>query len=176
MGNLIGHARSGKRLVLATFGSFGDFHPHIAIGVEWQRRGYSAVIAPSEKYRARVVSEGLGFAPVRPDMPKDAEEHHPIKRVMDLYDGPELLIRHVVCDHIRNSYADLLAACNRADALLSHPLTFSVPLIAKQQGIPSAYGIILPLWSEASPSKTSDAGCKPHGRQRRFGKSIEPTA
>ncbi len=56
------------RIVLNTFGSFGDLHPYLAIAVELSRRGHRAVIAASEIYRVKVQAEGVEFAPVRPDV------------------------------------------------------------------------------------------------------------
>ena len=35
----------GKRIILSTFGSFGDIHPYMAIALELQERGYQPLIA-----------------------------------------------------------------------------------------------------------------------------------
>jgi rhamnosyltransferase subunit B len=135
---------SPKRLVLTTFGSLGDLHPYIAIALEWQKRGHDAVIATSETYRSKVESEGIEFASVRPDLPDGARETEMMRRVMDLRGGPEYLLKDVICNNIRDSHDDLLAACRGADALLGHPLTFAVPIVAHRLGLRWAYGALSP--------------------------------
>ena len=45
---------TGKRIVLSTFGSFGDVHPYIAIALELKARGHHLVIATSEVYREKM--------------------------------------------------------------------------------------------------------------------------
>lgn len=58
-----------KRVVFTTWGSFGDLHPHMALALELQARGYMSVIATSPLYREKVEAEGIAFHPVRPDLP-----------------------------------------------------------------------------------------------------------
>jgi UDP:flavonoid glycosyltransferase YjiC (YdhE family) len=62
------------RIVLNTFGSFGDIHPYMAIGLELQARGHEAVIATMELYREKIESVGLAFAPVRPKLSPPREQ------------------------------------------------------------------------------------------------------
>src|SRR5439155_21453064 len=63
------NSKTGKRIVLSTFGSFGDVHPYIAIALELKARGHSPVIATSEVYREKMAAIGLELHPVRPDLP-----------------------------------------------------------------------------------------------------------
>ena len=42
-----------KKIVISTFGSFGDLHPYIAVALELKRRGHRPVIATSEIYREK---------------------------------------------------------------------------------------------------------------------------
>lgn len=56
------------RIVLNTFGSLGDLHPYLAIAIGLRRRGHEPVIATSNVYRQKILAEGIGFAPVRPDV------------------------------------------------------------------------------------------------------------
>ena len=39
------------RIVLNTFGSFGDIHPYMALALELQARGHVPVVATSNVYR-----------------------------------------------------------------------------------------------------------------------------
>ena len=58
----------GQRILLATFGSLGDLHPYIAVGLGLRARGHTVTIATSELYRSKVEGEGLHFHAVRPDL------------------------------------------------------------------------------------------------------------
>jgi len=134
-----------KKLVFTTFGSLGDLHPYIALALEWLSRGNDAVIATSEKYRTKVESAGIAFAPIRPDLPDSSTDAEMMRRVMDSRNGPEYLIRKVVMPHLRGAYADLTLASEGADGIIGHPLTFSVPLVAHQRQIPWVYVALSPI-------------------------------
>ncbi|MBV8811900.1 MAG: glycosyltransferase, partial [Acidobacteriaceae bacterium] len=71
------------RIVLNTFGSFGDLHPYLAIAIELRRRGHEAVVATSEVYRCKVVGEDVGFAPVRPDVGELLANTELLRRIWD---------------------------------------------------------------------------------------------
>ena len=47
------------KIVLSTFGSLGDLHPKIAIGIELKKRGHEVVFNVMEFYREKI--ESLGF-------------------------------------------------------------------------------------------------------------------
>jgi hypothetical protein len=44
----------GKRIVIATFGSFGDVNPCVGLALGLKQRGHSPVIATAEFYRSYV--------------------------------------------------------------------------------------------------------------------------
>ena len=56
------------KIVLNTFGSFGDLHPYLAIAIELKRRGHQPIVATAEVYRKEIDAEGIAFAGVRPDL------------------------------------------------------------------------------------------------------------
>jgi UDP:flavonoid glycosyltransferase YjiC (YdhE family) len=126
---------NGKRIVLSTFGSFGDVHPYIAIALELQARGHTPVIATSGSYREKVEALGLELQPLRPVMPtfdQPAELGRLVERLMGQRDGPEQVIKELV-QHMPDIYADLDAAIAGADLLLTHPLMFAGPLVAQKR-------------------------------------------
>ena len=125
-----------SRFVFTTFGSLGDLHPSIAIAQALIRRGHQAVVAASEDYRIFVEASGVLFAPVRPNLTEMGEYEALVKKVFDLYRGPEYLIRRLVMPHLRASFDDLLQASEGADLLVSHPLTVTLPLVAQRRGLP----------------------------------------
>lgn len=143
-----------KRIVLSTFGSFGDLHPFMAVALELLRRGHQPVIATSEFYRAKIEAEGLGFAPVRPDLPDPEREperaQKTIRRVMDARTGTQFLFEQLLNPHLRASYDDLLHAVEnpdsqRADLLLTHALPLSGPIVAAKTGVLWASSVLAPL-------------------------------
>ncbi|HEX8234873.1 MAG TPA: nucleotide disphospho-sugar-binding domain-containing protein [Abditibacteriaceae bacterium] len=124
---------STRHVVLATWGSFGDLHPVIAIALELQRRGHRATLATAPLYRDKVEALGLGFHAMRPDLPPPAEAAEVIRQVMDLRHGTEYLFKQLLMPHLRQSYDDLTDAVSDADLLMTHPATLAAPLVAQKQ-------------------------------------------
>lgn len=124
---------STRHVVLATWGSFGDLHPIIALALELQRRGHRATLATAPLYCEKVEALGLGFRPMRPDLPLPSEAAEIIRRVMDLKHGTEYLFEQLLMPHLQESYADITDAVHDADILVTHPATLSAPLVAQVQ-------------------------------------------
>lgn len=135
---------SGKRIVLTTFGSFGDIHPYIAVGLELKARGHRAVIATSPVYREKIEATGLGFHPVRPDIAPPEEDLETINKAMDVMTGGQFIIKEMFSAHVRDSYKDLCAATLDTDLLVTHMLTFAGPVLAEKTGIPWVSTVLAP--------------------------------
>lgn len=136
----------GKRITLVTFGSLGDLHPYLAIGLELKRRGHSPVIATSEYWREKVEAEGLDFAPVRPDAANDLDERRAfLARLFDTREGTRIVLSELMMPVLRESFDDTRRAAEGADLMVAHPLTFSVRLISELEGIPWASSVLAPL-------------------------------
>ncbi len=90
---------TGKRIVLTTFGSFGDIHPYMALALELKARGYSALIATSEIYREKIEGAGIEFHPVRPDIqgPDDPGTEELLRKIMEPQTGGEFLLKRSSC-------------------------------------------------------------------------------
>jgi len=131
------------RVVLATWGSYGDLFPVVGLALELKRRGHDATVATCEFYRERVTALGLGFHPVPPDIdPSDAAF---IARMMDARRGSERLLGEVLAPAIRASYDAIDAAAQGAELLVTHPATFAAPLVARRRGIPWVSTVLAPL-------------------------------
>lgn len=140
-------ANEGRRIVLSTFGSFGDIHPYIAIALELKKRGHLPVIATSEVYREKMDSAGIEFFPVRPDVPSYDQPDELTKLATDLVDskgGMEKVIELFTRDP-RIVYEDLNAAVEGADLLLTHPLPLVGPLVAQKRGLPWISSVLAPI-------------------------------
>ena len=151
----------GQRIVLTTFGSFGDIHPYMALALELKARGHHPVIATSGLYRQKIEGEGIAFHAVRPDLPDPTQTDavaEQIARVMDAKGGGEYLFKNIMMPPLRDSYQDLQAALQGADLLISHMITFAAPLLAQQTGIKWISTVLAPVsfWSAYEPPVLPD--------------------
>jgi UDP:flavonoid glycosyltransferase YjiC (YdhE family) len=121
------------KIILATFGSLGDMHPKLALGLELKRRGHDVIIAAMEFYREKVEMTGLGFAPMRPNL--DPEDHELAKSLMDTSKGPERVIKGIIMANIRDMYDDLLIAVDGADAVITGEIVYPIRSIVEKTGI-----------------------------------------
>ena len=137
---------SGKRIVLATFGSLGDLYPYMALAQELQSRGYSPSIATCEQYQQTLETAGIEFHPLRPNggLPQDPNEGEFISMMMDSQRGVEYIINYLLMPYFRTSYCDLIKACQGADLLLTHPLILVASLVAEKIAIPWVSTILSP--------------------------------
>lgn len=133
----------GKKIVLTTFGSYGDLHPYMALAQGLSGRGHSVVIATSAFYRQKIEAVGLEFHPVRPDI--DPENRLLIQRVIDPKRGTEVILKEMLLPFIRESYVDLLEATKGADLLLTHPVTYAGPLVAQKKALPWVSTVLAPM-------------------------------
>ena len=139
--------KSGKRIVLSTFGSFGDIHPYIAIALELKARGHFPIVATSEVYREKMDALGLEFRAVRPDMPSYDDPEALTKLAEDLIHqqkGTEGVIR-LFTQNPREVYDDLYAIAQDSDLLLTHPLPLVGPIVAQQLRIPWISSVLSPV-------------------------------
>lgn len=151
----------GRKILICTFGSLGDLHPFIALGQALKGQGFAPVVATSAAYRGFVESEGLGFAPVRPDAgdltTRLGMGMGEIARRMAQDDA--FLFETLIFPHLRESYDDLLAASAGAVAVVSHAIAFAGRLVAEARGLPSIPVMLPPmlLYSAYDPPLASRA-------------------
>lgn len=135
-----------KRIVLSTFGSYGDMHPYMAIAAELRARGHQPVIATSELYREKIQIAGFEFVPVRPHMaPPQEQDEDMMANIMHPRSGSGFLLNELLFPAVRDAYEDLLSAITGADLLLTHPISFAGPLVAQVTGIPWVSSVLAPV-------------------------------
>jgi UDP:flavonoid glycosyltransferase YjiC (YdhE family) len=84
------------KIVLSTFGSLGDLHPMMALGIELRRRGHEIAFNTLEVYREKIGALSFEFHPMRPDL--DPERDRQLAReIMDAKTGTEKLLRMFSC-------------------------------------------------------------------------------
>ncbi|MGH9874684.1 MAG: glycosyltransferase [Pyrinomonadaceae bacterium] len=137
---------ASQRIVLTTFGSYGDIHPYLAIAAELRVRGHHPVIATSELYREKMRAGGFDFVPVRPHIPPpEKQDPGMMEKVMNPKSGGSYIINEMLMPFLREGYEDLLRAVAGADLLLTHPISFAGPLVAQKTGIPWVSSVLAPV-------------------------------
>ena len=134
------------RIVLTTFGTFGDVHPLIGLSLELKRRGHTPVLAVPEMFREKIEPLGIEFARVRPD--QDPHDKRLVAMIYDIKHGTERGLREFLFPSIRESYEDLLQAVSEkggADVLVAGELADAAPLVAEKTGLPWASYVLAPF-------------------------------
>ena len=134
------------RIVLSTFGTFGDVNPLIALALELQRRGHRPALAVPEMFRPKIQPLGIRFFPVRPD--QDQTDKRLVARIYDKKTGTEYGLREFLFPALRQSYDDLLAAVEAdggADLIMTGELAYAGPIVAEKTGIPWASYVLAPF-------------------------------
>jgi UDP:flavonoid glycosyltransferase YjiC (YdhE family) len=149
-----------SRILLATLGSLGDLHPYIAVGRQLLLRGQSVRLATSMEYRARVEAAGIEFAPLAPSIAELGDPEQIARRFFAPWSGPQQLFAAMVTTPLRRACADLSAAMDGVDLVVSHPLTPALPLIADSRGLAWLSSVLAPysLFSTADPSVIANLG------------------
>jgi rhamnosyltransferase subunit B len=135
-----------KRIVISTFGSFGDIHPYLSLASELQSRGHVPVLATMEYYREKIEGAGFEFVPIRPDIAQPSQQDQElIERIMEPKTGARFLTEEIVFPAVRDAYHDLMAAVQGADLIITHPATPAGPLVARMTGMKWISTVLAPL-------------------------------
>jgi len=133
------------RILITTFGSYGDLHPYIALALGLKQRGHHPVIATSGSYRSKVEAEGLAFHAVRPDLDDFGHFAEVARRVYHPRKGAEYLLRELVLPRFAQTFDDLAVAAQGADLLVTHTLSYAAHLLARSSGARWASTILAPM-------------------------------
>jgi rhamnosyltransferase subunit B len=137
-----------KKIVISTFGSFGDVHPYVAIALELKRRGHRPVIATSEIYREKTDALGLELHPVPPDLPsydKPDEVARMVNNLMDPKTGSERVFKDFINPHLPAQYEALKDATRDADLFVTHVLSLVGPPLVEKTGIKWVSTVLAPI-------------------------------
>jgi rhamnosyltransferase subunit B len=131
------------RILISSFGSYGDVHPALGLAVALRRRGHEPVLALPALYRDDVQREGLELRPVRPDV--DPGDRATIARVLHPVTGARHLFARVIAPAVRASYHDLHAAAADVDLIVTHPAAPAGPMVAQVRGLPWVSVVLAPV-------------------------------
>jgi rhamnosyltransferase subunit B len=132
-----------RRIVITSWGSYGDVFPYVGIARVLAQRGHRPVLAMPEFYRKAIEREGLEFSPVGPDV--DPNDQATVARIMDPRTGTEAILRDLLMPPLRDSYEQLKVAARGADLLVSHPVTFAAPVLADKMSLPWVSTVLAPI-------------------------------
>lgn len=134
------------RIVLTTFGSWGDLFPLLGLGHELRARGHTPVYAITPAGEDLVVGEGFEFAPVGPRFGFEEYRDHlaildrRLRGVASLF----TIMRRIAMPHLDGAIDDLAKAINGADLVLTHPVQLAGPIAAEAAGVPWATVSVFP--------------------------------
>lgn len=132
------------RIVITTWGTFGDVNPYLAFGTGLRARGHVPVLCMPPFYEPVVRAAGLEFRPAAPDA-DPALDAEMVRRCMHPRNGAQAIFREVLIPSLAESHARLQEAVQGADLLISHPATLTAPIVAEQTGIRWLSTILSPL-------------------------------
>ncbi len=121
------------KIVLSTFGSLGDVHPKIALGLELRKRGHEIVFNVMEAFREKFETLGFDISPLRPNL--DPEDKELARRLMDTKTGPELIFKELMVPNLRPMYQDILQATQNADLIISGEIVLPIKSVVEKTGI-----------------------------------------
>jgi rhamnosyltransferase subunit B len=133
-----------KHIVMTVFGSLGDLHPMMALALGLQARGHQVTIAASRLYQEKIVLEGVGYAPLGPEV-LDAQDSRIFDELFDLKRGPEILIRKYLLPFVRDTALDLRPLLENADFLINSPTVYAGPVLAEALKLPWASVALQPF-------------------------------
>ncbi len=136
------------KVMLVTFGSYGDLHPFIALAHELKAVGVVPVIATGEAYRDKIELEGLAFHPVRPTMEQMLGDVGltAAQFASEITLRPvEYLLSNGVLPYIGQAYDDLLPEMAKADLVAMSSFAFSAQIAAEALGKPTVNVVLSPI-------------------------------
>lgn len=132
------------RIVITTWGSFGDVNPYLALGLGLRERGHEVVLCMPPFYEPVIRGAGLGFAPGAPDA-DPALDPEMVRKCMHPRRGAEAIFRDVLIPALGEAHARLTDAVRGADLMVSHPAALAAPLVAEQQHLRWVSTVLSPL-------------------------------
>jgi UDP:flavonoid glycosyltransferase YjiC (YdhE family) len=131
------------RILITSWGSYGDVYPYIGLGRALAERGHNIALAVPGYYAPLVEAAGLEHRPVGPAI--DPADREIVARVMHPIRGAEVLIREWLMPKLAETFAELDAAVSDADLLVTHPVTFAAPIVAELRRLPWVATVLAPM-------------------------------
>lgn len=124
------------RVLLTTFGSYGDLHPFLAMCLAIKENGGEATLVTHPRYRGRVERLGIPFLPLKPGEEEIGAESEWSGFANDPKTGTAWVYRNLIQPYLQENYRTIYQAAAGVDLVISHFLTFSTPVAAEDRGVP----------------------------------------
>ena len=121
------------KIVLSTFGSLGDLHPKIALGIELKKRGHEVVFNVMEFYREKIETLGFELVALRPDV--DPNDRDLTREMMDAKTGTEKIIKNLIMPNLRPMYEDMTRAVTGADLLITGEVVYAAKSVVEKTNV-----------------------------------------
>ncbi|MFT3997596.1 MAG: glycosyltransferase [Asticcacaulis sp.] len=152
---------AAKRIVLTAYGTLGDLHPLMAVGLALQARGAHVTLASHPDYRPKVEQAGLSFADMGPprdvfmgrlNLPMDAVIARMSRDLGFLY-------KDILAPDLRPSVDDLRPLIAAADVVIGSNLAYAAHIASALEGKPFVSASLMPgvFLSAWSPPFTPEA-------------------
>lgn len=133
-----------RKILLTTFGSYGDLHPYIAMARILKANGDQVTIATHADYQEQVERIGVRFVPVKPGLMELGPQHEWAKKANHWLRGAEFIIQSIIMPYLEDQYHAIKQAAVGHDLIISHILCFATPMVADELKIPWISTILQP--------------------------------
>ena len=125
-----------SKILLTTFGSYGDLHPYLAMARILKGRGDDVTLATHEEYREYVERIGVRFVPIKPGLEELGPQESWAAKANHSLHGTQFIIRTLILPYLSDGYKTIKETAVGHDLMISHVLTFATPIVAEELGIP----------------------------------------
>ena len=135
------------KITIVTIGSRGDIQPFLALGVRLSQAGHQVKLATHETFGSWIKSYGLDFAGLEGN-PQEWLESEAGKQIMESANNPLEFIHlfgEAINPMIDSLMTDAWAACQGADAIISHCIVAWVQDLARKLNVPYYMAAFSPL-------------------------------
>jgi UDP:flavonoid glycosyltransferase YjiC (YdhE family) len=128
------------RWLLTSWGSRGDVHPFLALGLGLKSRGHEVTLVGPAEWETETVTTGIRFVATGEPRQGDLLRRHP--EIMSTRWGgiPALhaLVKHGIAPGLPEVLTTLLAEAPRHDVLVAHHFVLPAPVVAELANLPWA--------------------------------------
>jgi rhamnosyltransferase subunit B len=132
------------RIVINTWGSYGDLNPYLGLAVALRARGHHPVLALPRIYGDAIRAAGVEFALVEPDADPELDPAL-VHKVLNARHGVQAIFEEILMPALPQAYATLLSAVQGADLLITHPAALAGPTVAEVTGIKWLSSVLTPM-------------------------------
>lgn len=125
-----------RRILLTTFGSYGDLHPYLAMAKVLKGIGDDVTIATHEEYRDQVGRIGVRFVPMKPGLNELGPQEEWAAKANNSLFGTKFIVRTLILPFLHDNYRTLKLVADGQDLIIPHILTFAAPIVAEEMRIP----------------------------------------